>query len=623
MPDVILKAKDLVKHYPIKGGILRRHGRLRQTVDGVGFESSRARPSAWSASPAVASRPSGASSCAWRNRPRAQRWFQGRDMQSSRRRDAPHATRHPDRLPGSHTSPNPAQDLSATSSASRSRSTTWSPGWRPSGGPGSPREGRPQSRAHQPLPHQFSVVSVSASASRGIALNPQSAHLRRAGLRPRRLGAGPGRQPDGEAAERAGSVLHLHRPRPLGRPASGPGPGHVSRQGSPNSGREDEVYDRQTHPTPAGALGRSLSPTHACGASANRSSSPAMCPLTGESAVRLPSHTRCWRGPGPVPDRGARTHPASRRRRTASLRLPLREVPCRHRHHERADNSGDALRQGHDRHVRRRRPRQAAGRRGSDRAGRRCRRRFSADGSARPRGRWTTPSTWFRTTFRRRPRLLTPGCPTPIPPGPAEATAGCPGVRARPRRRAPRRRRRRGAHSSSSWCSRGGIAPCPVRGREMTMIRASRRASPNDRIPGCRPPQPSPGTGYDRGRRRMPTSPRHAVHPAGRASRIGNQGVDERRFPRPRNVRMRTGATVQPVPDRVEPVECPSAPWLDVDDPRHVQGRIGGEESSGRVRVGLGQDEGDQVPRRMPRPGTGRSAAAVGSGSASDVTTAN
>lgn len=127
---------------------------------------------------------------------------------------------------------------------------------------------------------------------------------------------------------------------------------------SPNSGRRTRSMTARPTPTPRRCSRRSPSRPHAAGQA--RTDRPhRRCALTGESAVRLPLPHPLLAGPGPVPDRGARTHPASRRRRTASLRLPLRRGPCRHRHHE-SRQLGDALRQGHDRHVRRRRPRQAA-----------------------------------------------------------------------------------------------------------------------------------------------------------------------------------------------------------------------------------------------------------------------
>ena len=38
MAEVILRATDLVKHYPIKGGVLRRTVGHVKAVDGVSFE---------------------------------------------------------------------------------------------------------------------------------------------------------------------------------------------------------------------------------------------------------------------------------------------------------------------------------------------------------------------------------------------------------------------------------------------------------------------------------------------------------------------------------------------------------------------------------------------------------
>ena len=55
----LVEVSDLVKHFPIKGGILQRQVGTVQAVDGVISSSVGARPSASSASPAAARRPSG------------------------------------------------------------------------------------------------------------------------------------------------------------------------------------------------------------------------------------------------------------------------------------------------------------------------------------------------------------------------------------------------------------------------------------------------------------------------------------------------------------------------------------------------------------------------------------
>jgi ABC-type glutathione transport system ATPase component len=60
----LLEVTDLVKHFPIKRGILidREVDQVR-AVDGISFEVGRAKPWAWSASRAAASRLPAAPSC--------------------------------------------------------------------------------------------------------------------------------------------------------------------------------------------------------------------------------------------------------------------------------------------------------------------------------------------------------------------------------------------------------------------------------------------------------------------------------------------------------------------------------------------------------------------------------
>ena len=60
----LLEVTDLVKHFPIKRGLLidREVDQVR-AVDGVSFSRSAARRSAWSASPAAASRPPAGRCC--------------------------------------------------------------------------------------------------------------------------------------------------------------------------------------------------------------------------------------------------------------------------------------------------------------------------------------------------------------------------------------------------------------------------------------------------------------------------------------------------------------------------------------------------------------------------------
>ena len=119
-------------------------------------------------------------------------------------------------------------------------------------GAGPPGRRGSQPGVHQPLPAP--VLRRSAPAHRHRPrprAQPGDHHLRRAGLRARRVGAGAGHQPDGEAAGRVQPLLHLHRARPVDRPAHlGPGRRHVPRQdGRDRHGHADlRPPDAPLHP---------------------------------------------------------------------------------------------------------------------------------------------------------------------------------------------------------------------------------------------------------------------------------------------------------------------------------------------------------------------------------------
>jgi ABC-type glutathione transport system ATPase component len=55
----LVKVTDLVKHFPIRGGIMQRTIGMVQAVDGVSFEIRRGETLGWSANRVVARRPSG------------------------------------------------------------------------------------------------------------------------------------------------------------------------------------------------------------------------------------------------------------------------------------------------------------------------------------------------------------------------------------------------------------------------------------------------------------------------------------------------------------------------------------------------------------------------------------
>src|SRR5882724_5765344 len=70
-------------------------------------------------------------------------------------------------------------------------------------------------RGARPLPARILRRTAPADRPRPRArIAPELDHLRRAGLGPRRLGAGSGDQPPGRPAARVRPLLSLRRPRP-------------------------------------------------------------------------------------------------------------------------------------------------------------------------------------------------------------------------------------------------------------------------------------------------------------------------------------------------------------------------------------------------------------------------
>ena len=87
-------------------------------------------------------------------------------------------------------------------------------------GPGAHGAGRAEPGALQPVPRR--VLRRPAAADRrgpGARAATQARHLRRAGLRARRLDPGPDHQPARRPAGRVRADLPLHLPRPVGGPA--------------------------------------------------------------------------------------------------------------------------------------------------------------------------------------------------------------------------------------------------------------------------------------------------------------------------------------------------------------------------------------------------------------------
>ena len=140
-------------------------------------------------------------------------------------------------------------------------------------------------------PHQFSGGQRQRiGIARALALQPGDHRLRRAGLRARRVGPGPGHQPAGAAAGRARPVLHLHRARPVGGPAHlRPGRGDVPRQDRRDRHRGRDLRAARRTRTPRRCSRRCRCPTRRRASSASdHPARRATCRQPGQPAVGLP-----------------------------------------------------------------------------------------------------------------------------------------------------------------------------------------------------------------------------------------------------------------------------------------------------------------------------------------------
>ena len=160
-------------------------------------------------------------------------------------------------------------------------------------------------------PHEFSGGQRQRiGIARALALEPEGAGARRAGVGPRRLHPGRRGQPARGAAGPARPGLPVHRPRPVGgAPHLRPGRRHVPRQD-----RRDRPPRRHLRPAqpplhPGAAVGRADPRPASWSASAAASCSTGDVPSPVEPAVGLPLPHPLLEGPGHL--RRARSRPWS------------------------------------------------------------------------------------------------------------------------------------------------------------------------------------------------------------------------------------------------------------------------------------------------------------------------
>ncbi len=274
-PPPLLEVRNLVKHFPIHGGLLRREVERVHAVDGVSFELQ----------PGETLGVVGESGCGKSTTGRCilrlieptsgEVWFEGQSVTGADKQRAARAgARHADHLPGPVREPEPAHDggrdhrrgADHPQADEEPRSEFEDRIVRAAG------NGGPERRPHAALPARIQRRPAPAHRHRpGAGGEPQARRLRRGGVGAGRVDPGPGDQPAGGPAGAVPPDLHLHRPRPQrGGAHQRPRGGDVPRAASSRSRRRTRFTATPSTPTPKRCCRRCRSPTPASSASASR-----------------------------------------------------------------------------------------------------------------------------------------------------------------------------------------------------------------------------------------------------------------------------------------------------------------------------------------------------------------